>query len=242
MIACTTKRFSFAVVALAVVAVCPARAFTAADTRTPITVASQSPHWIALRGRIVPGSLAAVGAALERTRGGHPVVLVNSPGGLIEPALAIGRLIRARGLKVAVGRIDGERPTDDAQCASACVLLLAAGVTRSVGPDASVGLHRFVDWTTYSRTWDVYRIVRREMAGRTVVVGRELVSRRILSTREVKTEVPAAAYAAVRSYLVEMGVSPDIVRLMLATPAGELHWMTSAELGSTRIATDRDRM
>lgn len=187
-----------------------------------MTIASQDARFIALRGRLVPRSVAVVSAALERERGEHPVILVDSPGGLIEPASAIGRLFRDRGLKVAVGRMKANRPTDDAQCDSACLLLLAAGTTRSVGPDASVGLHRIFDWTTYSRTWDLYRVVGREVAGREVVVRRELVSRRILSSREVKKEVPASGYATVRTYLAEMGISPDLVKLMLATPAGGL--------------------
>ncbi len=220
----------------------PARAFTAADTRTPMTVSAEDTRWIALRGRVVPGSLAVVRAALDRVKEARPVLLVDSPGGSVEPALAIGQLIRARGLNVAVGRLEADRPTDDAQCASACVLLLAAGVGRSVGPDAAVGIHRFVDWSTYSRTWDVYRILRRKSAGRTITVGRELLSRRLLSSRDILTELPSSAYAKIRSYFGAMGVSPGLVTQMLATPASRLHWMTSAELKATRIATDRDRI
>ncbi len=173
----------------ALVAAPPVRGFTAADTHTPLTATSALPGSIALRGRIVAGSPALVRAALDRAGQAHPVVLIDSPGGAIDPALAIGRLVRARGLEVAVARAVDGRPTDDAQCASACVLVLAGGVSRSVGPRAAVGVHRLVDWTTYSRTWDVYRILRRAVGGRTVVVGRELLSRRILSSREVLTEV-----------------------------------------------------
>ena len=231
-----------AVAALLVLFGHPARAFTVADTQTPMTVASGDPRWVALRGRIVPGSVAVVRAALDSLKQAHPMLLVDSPGGSVEPALAIGQLIRARGLDVAVGRIEAGHPTDDAQCASACVLLLAAGVGRSVGPDAAVGIHRFVDWSTYNRTWDVYRIFRRKVAGRTIVVGRELLSRRLLSSRDVLTELPSSAYAAVRSYLGEMGVSPGLVTQMLATPASRLHWMTAAELKATGIATNRDRL
>ena len=217
-----------------------AQAFTAADTHTPMTIASENSRWIALRGRIVPSSPAVVRAALDRTKGDHRLVLVDSPGGSLEPALTIGRLVRAHGLRVAVGRVENNQATDDAQCASACVLLLAAGTGRSVGPDAAVGIHRFVDWSTYSRTWDVYRIFRRQVGGRTVITGRELLSRHVLSSREIFTEVPLSGYAAIRDYFEEMGVSADIVRLMRATTAARLHWMTSAELAATRVATDRN--
>lgn len=215
----------------------PALAFTPADTRTPLSATVVAGRFVALHGRIVPGSDGVVRAALDRAGPGRPTVLVDSPGGSIAPALAIGRLIRARGLSVAVARVAGRSPTDaDARCASACVLVLAAGVGRHVGPGAEVGVHRLVDWTTYSRTWDVYRVRRR----RGVEVGRELVSRRILSRREVYRDAPPRDYAAVERYLAEMGETPELVALMRATPAAGLHWMTPAELASTRIATDRD--
>ena len=215
----------------------PAHAFTQADTHTPLSTDMQAGHVVALHGRIVPGSLDVVRAALDHAGSGRPTVLIDSPGGAIAPALAIGRLIRARRLSVAVARVAKGQPTDvEAQCASACVLVLAAGVRRSVGPSAEVGVHRLVDWTTYSRTWDVYRILRR----RNIVVGRELLSRRILSSREVYTDAPPRDYMSVRRYLAEMGETPQLVALMRGTPAARLHWMTSKELGATRLATDRD--
>ncbi len=214
----------------------PAQAFTVADTHTPLSVEVRPGRFVALHGRILPGSEGVVRAALDRAGAGRPTVLVDSPGGSIAPALAIGRLIRARGLAVAVARVAGGGPTDaDAQCASACVLVLAAGVGRSVGPGAEVGVHRLVDWTTYSRTWDVYRVLRRR--GR--VVGRELVSRRILSSREVYADAPPRDYAAVERYLAEMGETPELAALMRGTPAARLHWMTPQELAATRIATER---
>jgi len=213
----------------------PARAFTQADTRTPLSADVQVGHFVALHGHIIPGSLEMVRSALDRAGPGRPTVLVDSPGGSIAPALAIGRLIRARGLPVAVARAAEGKPTDaDAQCASACVLVLAAGVGRSVGPGAEVGVHRLVDWTTYSRTWDVYRVLRR----RDVVVGRELLSRRILSSREVYTDAPPRTYTAVRRYLAEMGETSELVALMQGTPAARLHWMTLEELSATRLVTD----
>ena len=212
----------------------PGLAFTAADTRTPLSAAVRPGGWVALRGRIGPGSPAVVRAALDRAGPGRPAVLVDSPGGSIAAAFAIGRLIRDRGLAVAVARVVGASPTDaGAQCASACVFLLAAGVGRSVGPGAEVGVHRLVDWSTYSRTWDVYRILRRHG----VVVGRELLSRRVLSSRDVFTDAPPRAYAEAKAYLAGLGVSPNLVALMERTPAARVHWMTPRELRSTRLVT-----
>lgn len=215
----------------------PALAFTDADTRTPLRAAVAPGRWVALGGRIVPGSPAVVRAALDRAGPGRVAVLIDSPGGSIAPALAIGRMIRARGLPVAVARTARGGVADGgAGCASACVLVLAAGVARSVGPGAGVGVHRLVAWSTYSRTWDVYRVFRR----RGVVVRRELLSRRLLSSRDTFAEAPPSAYAAVGRYLAEMGEAPALLALMRATPATRLHWMTPGEMRETRIATDRN--
>ncbi len=229
-------RYRLALAACLALPFAPAEAFTAADTHTPLSAEARAGRFVALHGRIVPGSENVVRDALDRAGPGTSTVLVDSPGGSIAPALAIGRLIRARGLSVAVARGTDGRPTETgAACASACVLVLAAGVARSVGPGAGVGVHRLVDWTTYSRTWDVYRVLRR----RGVVVGRALLSRRILSSREVYRDAPPRDYAAVERYLAAMGETPELVALMRGTPAARLHWMTPGELAATRIATDR---
>ena len=213
----------------------PGHAYTQADIRTPMSAVTAE-RFVALHGRIVPGSLLVVRAALDRAGPGRATVLVDSPGGSITPAIAIGRLIRARGLRVEVARVAGGKPTDvDASCASACVLVLAAGTSRVVGPAARVGVHRLVDWTTYSRTWDTYRVLRR----RGVEVGRVLLSRRVLSSRDVFTDASPRGYAAVRRYVAEMGEAPDLVALMQRTPSTRVHWMTPEELRATRIATDR---
>lgn len=213
----------------------PGYAYTQADIHTPLSAASGE-RFVALHGRIVPGSLPLVRAALDRAGPGRTTVLIDSPGGSIGPAIAIGRLIRARGLKVEVARVTGGAPTDvDASCASACVLVLAAGTSRIVGPAARVGVHRLVDWTTYSRTWDVYRVLRR----RGVEVGRVLLSRRVLSRRDLFTDIPPRHYATIRRYVAEMGETQDLVALMQGTSSTGLHWMTPGELHATRIATDR---
>ena len=136
-------RFSLA--ALVLLLATPGSAFTQADIHTPMSAASGE-HFVALHGRIVPGSLPVVRAALDRAGPGRTTVLIDSPGGSITPAIAIGRLVRARGLRVEVARVADGRPTDaSASCASACVLVLAAGTSRGVGPAARVGVHRLVD-------------------------------------------------------------------------------------------------
>jgi hypothetical protein len=60
-------------------------------------------------------------------------ILLNSPGGMIEPALAIGRAIRLKGFDTIVH--------DGAQCSSACALVWLAGASRQMGERTKVGFH-----------------------------------------------------------------------------------------------------
>jgi hypothetical protein len=84
-------------------------------------------------------------------------ILVNSIGGSTVDAMAMGRLIRANHLAVAVAmtKIDpcapgakdcgparGEAVSFGAECASACPLLLAGGVERYASPLAFIGVHQ----------------------------------------------------------------------------------------------------
>lgn len=61
-------------------------------------------------------------------------VALDSPGGSLEDALAIGRALRAAGFATSVAR--------GALCASSCPLVLAAGTTRTAAPGAAVGVHQ----------------------------------------------------------------------------------------------------
>jgi hypothetical protein len=68
--------------------------------------------------------------------GGVPFISVelNSPGGDVSEAMQIGRLLRQRFMYTFV--------LADHECASACVLILMAGVGRMPMPSSRVGLHR----------------------------------------------------------------------------------------------------
>jgi hypothetical protein len=61
-------------------------------------------------------------------------VVLNSPGGSVIEALAIGRLIRARkfATEIEAGKY----------CASSCPLVFAGGVERRAGDRATIGVHQ----------------------------------------------------------------------------------------------------
>lgn len=61
-------------------------------------------------------------------------VKLNSPGGSVSDALAIGRTLREKEYNTLLGAGD--------VCLSACPYILASGVTRSVHSDAQVGVHQ----------------------------------------------------------------------------------------------------
>lgn len=85
-----------------------------------------------LVGLIQPGDDAKLATALRDLP--HPTSLaLSSLGGNVQAALAIGTMVRDRGLRTIV--------TPRAICASACGLVWLAGTSRVIGENAHVGLH-----------------------------------------------------------------------------------------------------
>ncbi|UYQ72388.1 ATP-dependent Clp protease proteolytic subunit [Pelagibacterium flavum] len=87
-----------------------------------------------LSGTIVPGAATSFAGEIERRGDYVETVALNSPGGSVEDALVIGRLIRENGFDTAVG--------DGALCGSSCPLVLAGGVERIISDNAAVGVHQ----------------------------------------------------------------------------------------------------
>ena len=247
----------------------PAAAFTPAEAKMPMTVTlvrgdapgcgADCPEWLALTGVIGPGTPALFSAALARLGRRNVPVLVDSPGGAVQGAMAMGRMVRARGMTVAVAgtglddcapadracaarRRAGERPGfvagGIAACASACVLVLAAGTERSVGENSFVGVHQMVVHQTLTRVMNYFRIMRRMVNGRPVEISRTLVSTRPISSHQLQKAAPETMYSEVDRYLLGLGIAESIMPLMRSAPPSGIHWMTPAEVATTRIATD----
>ncbi len=98
--------------------------------------------WTDLQGRpaiLAVGRIeAGTAAALRRFDLQHDeraeVLVLLSPGGLAREALTMGDYLRSRSMETLV--------SDGAYCASACPLVLAAGIRRRVARDAWIGLHQ----------------------------------------------------------------------------------------------------
>ncbi|MBE9636559.1 hypothetical protein [Salipiger mangrovisoli] len=86
-----------------------------------------------LEGTIAEGDAERIIAALDGAPGIERLIL-QSPGGSVPDALAIGRHLRQMGL--------GTRMLEGEFCYSACPYLLAAGTPRDIPEGASVGVHQ----------------------------------------------------------------------------------------------------
>src|SRR4051812_6939683 len=85
-------------------------------------------------GTITPGISQAFAAEVGKRGDYIKTVVLNSPGGSVIDALAMGRLIRERkfATEVEAGKY----------CASSCPLVFAGGVERRAGDKAAIGVHQ----------------------------------------------------------------------------------------------------
>ena len=89
---------------------------------------------ILMNGAITAGDADRFAAYLDSLQDLPATVALNSPGGIVDEALAIGRLIRSRELDT--------RMVAGTVCFSACPYMLSGGVARQVSASAAVGLHQ----------------------------------------------------------------------------------------------------
>jgi len=105
----------------------------AAMTR-PMTFELASGGKLMATGTITPGLSEAFAAEVGKRGDYIKTVVLNSPGGSVTDALAMGRLIREKkfSTEVEAGKY----------CASSCPLVFAGGVERRAGDRAAIGVHQ----------------------------------------------------------------------------------------------------
>jgi hypothetical protein len=101
----------------------------------PMTFTLQSGGVLAAEGSIDPGAAARFAAEIEARGEYVKTVSLNSPGGALDDAMAMAKLVRGKGIATEV--------VDGAICASSCPLFFAGGLTRTTGPQAAIGVHQF---------------------------------------------------------------------------------------------------
>ncbi|WP_258051854.1 hypothetical protein [Mesorhizobium sp. INR15] len=216
------------------------------------------PEWISAEGTIEAGTPALLRRTLKALPRKLPIV-VNSPGGNVDAALQLGRIIRKNKLDIAVGatRFSGCWPgmkdcrVNDGKgaayfgiafdggtmCSSACPLMFAGGVRRLVGSWAFLGVHQIT--TTYRREQISYRTTYRIVNGRKKVIGTKVVGR--TEAGSYKTyEMSKAVERRLSTYLTGMGIGADMLATMKATPASEIHQVALDDMLTMKLVTGTD--
>ncbi|MDO8360357.1 MAG: hypothetical protein Q7T08_09995 [Devosia sp.] len=102
--------------------------------RQPLEVALTSGGVLALTGTIDPGAADRVAAEIAAHGEYITTVALDSPGGAVADALAIGKLIRDNGFTTSVAA--------GALCASSCPLVFAGGKQRLATAQSAIGVHQ----------------------------------------------------------------------------------------------------
>jgi hypothetical protein len=155
----------------------------------------------------------------------NAVMVLESDGGSVLGAIALGREIRRLGLTTTVGRVEDIGPSTDrgqrraalstrADCESMCAFVLLGGVHRAVPADARVMVHQ------------IWLGDRREDPTAANYSAEDLV----LVQRDI---------GRLAQYTAEMGASVDLLDLALRIPPWEpMHAMTRDELRRSKLTTD----
>ncbi len=214
------------------------------------------PEWISAEGAIEADTPAKLKRILKTLGRRHLPIIVNSPGGNVDAALQLGRIIRKNKLDVAVGatKFSGCQPgmgdcrandgkgaayfgiasDGGAMCNSACPLMFAGGVQRLVGRWAYLGVHQIT--TTFQRQQVYYRTTYRIVRGRKKIISSKIVSRTNAGTYKTY-EMSKAVERKLSAYLREMGVGQGVLDVMKATPAGDIRQVALNDMTTMKLVT-----
>ena len=190
-------------------------------------------EWIAAEGAFDPGSSARLKKFLVRLGDRKLPIFFDSPGGVVAQALAIGRILREHDMTAGVARtqsaecsvlgraacdklkrsgkkLKADLITVRAQCNSACVYALAGAKVRQVMPGAHLGIH-------------ADKLVRIYNDGRMIAP-----TRAQLSPRE-RSRI-ADDRRRLKSYIVEMGLSGELIDAATAISHDTIHRLSPDEV------------
>lgn len=217
------------------------------------------PEWTSAEGSIEAGTPALFKRTLKGLGGRKLPVVVDSPGGNVEAALALGRLLRKNKLDIAVGktrftgcqpdakdckendgkgaRYFGNAHAGGAICNSACPLMFAGGIRRVVGQWAFLGVHQIT--TTYIRTKLQYRTTYRVVGGKKKIPSKKIVGRK--NAGSYKTyEMSKSVEKRLAAYLNEMGVGQALLETMKNTPASSIQQLAPYDMLQAKLVTSLD--
>ena len=145
-----------------------------------------------LEGGILPGDAERIEKQLADLAPKPEGVILNSPGGSVQDALMLGRYLRQAELTTALRSGD--------ICYSACPYLLAAGTSRTIPDDASVGVHQHY-------------------------FGESTLLPAFVAVDDIQR-----GQGEVMTYLDGMGIDPLVMQHALVTPPNEIYVLLPEEL------------
>jgi hypothetical protein len=174
---------------------------------------------VVLEGTIEPGDFDKLQSLIEEN--GVRTIYLASPGGNVEEAMKIGRLVRTSKLQTTVpinatsdirqkliSRHKLKDPKSNYMCASACFFVFVAGVKRTTDfdfdGDAILGIHR-----PYLPESSL-----KGMSGDQAIAAANQFS------------------AVVKNYLNEMGVRAKYADLMFSVPKDQVRWIDNADFNA----------
>ena len=216
------------------------------------------PEWIYAEGEIVTSTSTKFDQIL-RAAGKVPLLLViQSGGGDVRAALAMGRAIRAHKMNVAVGyafalACDGEDlfcnetlklkqisrgflSTQPSYCASACTLVLAAGVERIAIPASVIGTHQILNKPMFQRIF--YREKYLLINGKKKIISKTITKRETIIGKPT-TKMTASFDAELDRYVKVMGVGSSFLDYYAKAPPSGIYKMTPEERLATKIITSQ---
>lgn len=219
------------------------------------------PEWISAEGEITRRSDDRLRETLRKLGKRRLPIIINSPGGSVEAAMTMGKLIREKKLDVGLGRtiFRGCKPaekncelnagrgadyfglteTRNAFCNSACPLVLAGGVHRVADPDTSIGLHQIT--TTFTKTKVTYQTRYRVVRGKKKVISKKVV-RRENAGSYTTYEMNEAVEKQLRRYLDDMGVDADLVERMKQTSATSIGFLPHPDSNASKLTEPATRL
>ena len=214
------------------------------------------PRWIAASGQITGDTPALFRKVLQQAGRLKLPVLLHSPGGSVDAAIEIGRMLRRAGFDTAValtsyagcapgakacklppaqrGVYRGAAREEAGYCASACPLILAGGVSRYAQASSYVGVHQFR--TTWTRERIRYRDTLRIANGRKTI-SRKVVSRQVSQYDSYGIDGPTRKKVA--AYLSQMGVSAVLVTEMEKAPFTALNRLLPSRMMELNLINAR---
>lgn len=214
------------------------------------------PQWIAAEGEITSATPAAFRKVFKQIGDRKLPVIIRSPGGSIQAAVEIGRMIRKRGLEVSLGFTDyagcapdakgckllgaqkgvyrGVVVTERAFCNSACHLVLAGGARRLAPAGTFVGVHQ--PKTVWTREIVTYRERYRVVNGLKKVVEKKIISRKPGKAR-VTFGYDKRLRKLLLAYYADMGVDPQLLKESEKAKNSSINQLSLSELDAFRLRT-----